>query len=101
MNLSGQTFHNLTVIDFAEKPSHIKGRGKYYICKCKCGTVKVLNGSELKAGKIKSCSCLGVQQFITKNKDLIGTKHNNLLILDFKNKEFICQCDCNNKITVP
>ena len=37
-------------------------RGKYgYVkwkCKCDCGNIKILRGSSLRAGQVKSCGCL-------------------------------------------
>lgn len=50
-NLIGKTFGFLTVIDKAERPN-------YWICKCKCGTVKEVFRGNLIDGNTKSCGCI-------------------------------------------
>jgi hypothetical protein len=53
IDLTGQTFGNLTVIKRAPgKP------GAYWLCKCNCGTEKAIRGDHLRYGKISSCRCL-------------------------------------------
>lgn len=47
----GKKFHKLTVIDFA----FIKKYHKYYTCKCDCGNITVVRGSNLKNGHTKTC----------------------------------------------
>jgi hypothetical protein len=53
--LIGQRFHRLVVLSFA-------GRNKWgralYLCRCDCGTEKIINASYLQKGNTKSCGCL-------------------------------------------
>ena len=59
-DIVGQTFGYLTVIKITEKRSP-KG---YVIfeCKCKCGNMKLVEGSPLKAGNVRSCGCLKIER---------------------------------------
>lgn len=55
IDLTGQRFGMLTVIERAEKiGNHIS-----WICKCDCGNVtKAITGNNLKKGHVKSCGCM-------------------------------------------
>lgn len=53
-DLSGEKYGRLTVIREAGYRDYVY----FWECACECGTVKVVNGSELKRGKVKSCGCL-------------------------------------------
>ena len=37
---------------------HLKDPHKYYLCRCDCGTEKVVQGNSLRTGRSKSCGCL-------------------------------------------
>lgn len=54
-DLTGKKFWNMTVIRYVG--INQKGRS-IWLCKCDCGKEKVVVGSELKRGKVKSCGCL-------------------------------------------
>ena len=53
-DLTGQKFGRLTVISF----SHMDISISKWLCKCECGTERILIGSSLKNGTTKSCGCL-------------------------------------------
>lgn len=55
VNYVGQTFSRLTVLRRAD--SDTKGN-HFWECKCECGVVKTLRGSNLKNGQVQSCGCL-------------------------------------------
>lgn len=55
LNLLGQKFSRLTVIGRATNSA--KGQA-HWICKCECGTVGVIAGTNLRSGATKSCGCL-------------------------------------------
>lgn len=64
MNLSGQKFSYLTVVEHAGR-NHI---GKHtYLCRCDCGKTIVLRGEDVKSGNTKSCGCMRRQMTIDKN----------------------------------
>lgn len=54
IDLTGQKFGRLTVIKRVEN----KNNQSYWLCKCECGTYKIIYSGHLKRGKIKSCGCL-------------------------------------------
>lgn len=58
----GSIFGRLTVLEF--KPSS-GGRGKY-LCRCSCGTEKIVAGSALLNGKSSSCGCLKLESMRTR-----------------------------------
>lgn len=93
-SLIGQKFGMLTVIGQA---SSTKNGHRQWICKCDCGTEKVILGSNLKRGTTVSCGC--------KHKnDLTGQKIGKLTVLERSDKYgprgkrktqlWKCQCEC-------
>ena len=54
-NLNQREFGNLTVIGLA-LPS--PGRHSRWLCRCRCGKLKVILSSSLRNGRSKSCGCL-------------------------------------------
>lgn len=59
LELTGQRFERLTVIEF----SHVDERGKAcWLCVCDCGKEIITLGSTLKDGHTKSCGCLQKQR---------------------------------------
>lgn len=55
LNLVGEKYWNMTVLEFVGMNE--KGRS-LWLCKCDCGNTKVVVGTELKRGKVKSCGCM-------------------------------------------
>lgn len=53
-NLIGKKFNRLTVIEY----DHSAKGHKYYKCQCECGNIHIVNGTNIKTGKVKSCGCL-------------------------------------------
>ncbi len=54
---AGKVLHKLTVIEKTEKPSHVKGHGRYWLCKCECGNLTKVAAGNLSTGSVKSCGC--------------------------------------------
>lgn len=54
-DLTGQTFHRLTVI---EKNNNMVKPGVYWNCKCSCGNIIAAMSHPLTSGRTKSCGCL-------------------------------------------
>jgi len=52
-DLTGQIFHRLTVVEFAD---NVKGYVRWK-CKCECGKYTIVRGSKLISGHTKSCGC--------------------------------------------
>jgi len=53
-DLTGQTFGRVTVLGF----SHKKGKMRYWLCRCECGTERPFPERGLVEGKTKSCGCI-------------------------------------------
>lgn len=44
-----------------------KGVGAHWICECKCGMIKSVNGARLRCGRSKSCGCLAFELSAERN----------------------------------
>lgn len=53
-NLVGQRFGILTVVEDAGNDAH---GNSLWLCRCDCGCTKIVRGSKLKEGQVKSCGC--------------------------------------------
>jgi hypothetical protein len=56
--LARRKIGRFSVLKRAENDKHGLKR---YVCRCSCGTVKVVNGSSLRSGRSRSCGCLKVE----------------------------------------
>lgn len=74
VDLSGQHFGSLTVIERAPGPKWTKKA--YYKCLCDCGHEFIAQGCELKSGHTRTCGCgIGLSQGEEKIKDILDA-HN-------------------------
>lgn len=96
-DITGQTFGYWTVLERDQSTiGHV-----YWICKCKCGTVRSVLGNNLTQGKSKSCGCYHIEK-VTK-QETPGTKYGKLTILGPSRKnsdgdwEWLCKCECGNE----
>lgn len=55
-DLAGRQFERLTVIELRGRG---KQRGARWLCRCRCGTVRIVAAHDLKSGATLSCGCLG------------------------------------------
>lgn len=70
-NLVGQKFGRLTVLSF----DSVKNESACWMCKCDCGTVKVIRAHCLKTGNTLSCGCLNSERRASPKKHgKYGTK---------------------------
>lgn len=99
IDLTGKSFGRWTVINFDEE-------SKKWLCKCTCGTMKLVNGSSLRGGKSKSCGCLSIELMQKRTfVNYSGKRLGKLTVKEFvgyKNghSEFKCKCDCGSEIIV-
>lgn len=63
-DMTGEKFGNLQIIEFAGLDSDNKA---LWLCRCDCGTEKVVPGKCLRSGSIKSCGCLKSKIAIQRN----------------------------------
>ena len=62
-DLTGQRFGRYTVL----RRDKTVGKTVYWLCKCDCGTIKSVCGSNLRSGAIRSCGCLKREQTVARN----------------------------------
>lgn len=55
--LAGMRFGRLTVLKKVPKPKQTLPSGSYWLCKCDCGTEKIVKGNSLTGGFTNSCGC--------------------------------------------
>ena len=94
IDLTGQKFGRLTVIKRGLNGK--RGQTKW-LCRCDCGTEKIIDGEHLKRGTTKSCGCLRII-------DIIGQKFGRWTVIErnlpnnkFGNLMWLCKCDCGTK----
>jgi len=95
---SNHTFGRWTAIKEVERNKHNQ---RQYLCRCECGTEKIVILAALTSGKSRSCGCLPPPKM-----DLVGQKYGRLTVLKEVEKKgnkrrFLCRCDCGNTTIVP
>lgn len=104
IDLTGEKFGRLTVLKLAEKPKDSKSTSKFWLCKCECGTEKVISSNVLRQGKAKSCGCLNYE--MKPSEDLSGKRFGYLIALKRVKKPenlksqgayWLCKCDCGKE----
>ena len=75
VDLTGKRFGKLIVLESAGIRKLNWGSLEFWKCRCDCGTIKDINGADLKQGKITSCGCVRSKKeeeikLILKNKGL-------------------------------
>lgn len=99
IDLAGQRFGRLTVLEFSHKGNNGQS---YWNCQCDCGNKKIESLGHLRSGSVKSCGCLRNELLIQRNdKKLAGKKFGKLEVVreyDVKNRNrrWLCKCDCGN-----
>lgn len=74
VNLTGETFGRLTVLQQAENYISPKGKEEsQWMCQCICGNVCVVRNSALRSGNTQSCGCL-LEETKIKNIEIIHQK---------------------------
>lgn len=96
INLVGQKFNHLTVIQLDEEKTQQSKRTHWIVeCDCPSHTRFTVLGSNLKRGNTTKCK-------YCKAENLIGQKFNRLLVIDRVIKDekvyWKCLCDCGNEI---
>ena len=111
IDLTGQVFDKLTVIDCAGK---LDGRRYFWNCKCECGNVKAILGTSLRNGNTKSCGCGKYDGLKKYNLDQsesgkipLNTRFGKLEVIEVigfrkqveghNRRWYRCKCDCGNE----
>ena len=108
IDMTGQRYGKLTVV---ERDSSKKGGAAYWICKCDCGNIKSIRGSNLRAinQPTRSCGkCINLPQMMDMDSE-IGKQYGKLTVIErdlskptghHKSAYWICKCCCGNTISV-
>ena len=105
IDLTGQKFGRLTVLERAIDPNC---KATKWLCKCDCGKEKIVCGSNLTAGKTKSCGCYRKEKLKElKLEDLTGRKFGRLTVIklhhyDESSRQYywLCECECGGTAIV-
>ena len=115
IDLTNKQFGYWTVIREATKEEKNNRPGAFWLCKCQCGTEKIVSGQILRNNESKSCGCKTIQYISEKNKnkaeDLTGQHFGKLTVIkrDFEKEKntpkrgstyWYCQCECGNNVSV-
>lgn len=94
-DIINKTYSKLTVLKYVGL--NTKNR-PLYLCKCDCGTEKIILAASLKSGNTKSCGCVAKTKTILRNKKLAthNLSQNNRLYRIWKGFRSRCR-DINNK----
>lgn len=101
IDLTGQRFERWTVLS--------RVPGSKWLCRCDCGTEKIVQQSTLKSGRSKSCGCYKREHDSdarpNRELDRTGVRYGKLVALRkaFKKNRhwhWECQCDCGNLTVV-
>ena len=110
INMVGQTYGKLTVIERAENDKFGKAQ---WLCQCECGNQKIIAGASLRRGLTISCGCNKIQKLKDYNDshivDETGKVYGYLTVIN-RNEDptlakdgramWNCQCKCGNKCVV-
>lgn len=103
MDLAGLKFNRLTVVKRRGSNRH---KIALWLCRCICGTEKVLEGYRVKNGIIKSCGCMqreaAAQNGRSSAASYLGSRFGRLLVIQRigttgrGNATWLCLCQCGN-----
>lgn len=99
----GTKIHHFTIVAESQ-PRH--GHA-HYLCHCDCGNEKVVQGSKLKAGRWKSCGCVGGVHKAgrTRHPELQPQQVVGSLVLVCRTPDkgpatWLCVCECGEMVSV-
>lgn len=103
-DLTGQKFGRWTVIKTAGTKHYSSGDKQLWLCRCECGTEKIIEHSSLTTGHSTSCGCYAKEQTILRSRKTIasGTRFGKLTVIEYDHTEgkisyYRCKCDCGNE----
>ena len=112
-NLAGQRFGRYVVVERA--PEVVARAG--WVCRCDCGTLKVVLAQDLKSGGTRSCGCARIEEAAangakgtpakTRAAALGGRTFGRLLVVERSTRSDLgrgvwwrCRCDCGTECNV-
>lgn len=105
IDLTGQKFGRLTVIEKMPKGKH--GEHAKWKCICECGNETIVTGKDLRNGHSTSCGCYNAEKN-SKDKtiNMIGNRYGKLIVIGYEGSDkhnkalWKCKCDCGNEVIV-
>jgi hypothetical protein len=104
IDLRGQRFGRLTVIKRAPLVGH--GEHAKWICRCDCGTKRIVHSSRLLRGRppTRSCGCLRKEANARRVLNLVGKRFGRLRVIEqvegrdsHRRVQWLCACSCGNQ----
>lgn len=111
LDLAGSRFGRLTVLHRVEGTTR-----SAWLCRCDCGTLRTVRGSDLRSGNTTSCGCRQREGFAARSSALNrarsplapGQRYGRLVVLARDSREtsrgrywrWRCRCDCGREILV-
>lgn len=99
INEIGNQYEYLTVLERDKTQKGVK-----WLCQCKCGNTVSVRGTDLRAGKVKSCGCYKSEQTSKRSiKDLTNQRFGKLTVLyrvgsnARQSSIWHCRCDCGKE----
>lgn len=108
LDLIGQRFTRLTVLEYADEEHQIYYNGRHKVtwkCQCDCGNICYVTTENLRRGDTPSCGCITRKNRQKQIKDLTGQKFGHLLVLEYlgsvnHNTKYKVRCDCGKEYEV-
>lgn len=108
LDLIGQRFTRLTVLEYADEEHQIYYNGRHKVtwkCQCDCGNICYVTTENLRRGDTPSCGCITRENRQKQIKDLTGQKFGHLLVLEYlgsvnHNTKYKVRCDCGKEYEV-
>lgn len=103
IDITNKKFGRWTVLEI--NPQRASKGDPGWLCKCECGTVKVVNGQSLRQGRSKSCGCIQKGQKSISIIDLTGQKFGRWTVISAsgekakvnRSAKWLCRCECGNE----
>lgn len=90
IDLTGQRFGKLVVIERAERPKYYKNNTVFWKCICDCGNISIVDGCNLRTGNTQSCGCVKAA-----NSSLGQEKIKQILLdnnINFETEKMFIEC---------
>jgi hypothetical protein len=108
VDLTGQRFGRLVVIEKAERTKNVKNTAQYWFCRCDCGKEKIICGTNLRNESIKSCGCLQeeMRRITNRSKDITNQRYGRLVAIkkayvnNARLSMWLCKCDCGEEVII-
>ena len=108
LDLIGQRFSRLVVLEYAPEDKQIYYNGKHkrtWLCQCDCGNQCYATTENLRRGDTPSCGCITKENRAKQLKDLTGQRFGHLEVLKYLgtingNSKYWVRCDCGKEYEI-